>query len=211
MLQQRLEPLGQIWSRRLSQRRDGHRQRSADSQPHPLHRQIPFLARERRGQLTARLTCPAPADSSLSQVVPMFSVLNEPFMETIGSFALRSLYVNCDSLLHSSPPDRLPICSYFEAYRTVRAASGLGEGHGPVSFLSTLALASRSTTQLSCSPLIDDHLPRRLQGHSALVRLPPRCRPSGLRLASLPRLPRAQPRLDGSSSAQALHQLGNRL
>jgi len=72
----------------------------------------------------------------------MFSVLNEPFMETIGSFALRSLYVIFCLLLHSSHADRPPICSYLEAYRTVRAASGLGEGHGPVSSVPMLPTAS---------------------------------------------------------------------
>ncbi|KAK4056072.1 hypothetical protein OIO90_002803 [Microbotryomycetes sp. JL221] len=47
-----------------------------------------------------------------SPVVPMMTVLNEPFMRTTGVHALRTFYL--------------------EAYRTIRQASGLGIGHGPM-------------------------------------------------------------------------------
>ncbi|KAM0787134.1 hypothetical protein ACM66B_006385 [Microbotryomycetes sp. NB124-2] len=45
-------------------------------------------------------------------VIPMMTVLNEPFMRTTGVHALRTFYL--------------------EAYRTIRRASGMGIGHGPM-------------------------------------------------------------------------------
>ncbi|KAK4047827.1 hypothetical protein OIV83_005170 [Microbotryomycetes sp. JL201] len=47
-----------------------------------------------------------------SPVIPMMTVLNEPFMRTTGVHALRTFYL--------------------EAYRTIRRASGMGIGHGPM-------------------------------------------------------------------------------
>lgn len=47
-----------------------------------------------------------------SEVIPMFGILNEPFQGVIGAENLRRFY--------------------YQAYETVRNASGLGEGHGPM-------------------------------------------------------------------------------
>ncbi|KAL8284183.1 hypothetical protein RQP46_004932 [Phenoliferia psychrophenolica] len=47
-----------------------------------------------------------------AEVVPMFGILNEPQVWVMGDESLRSFYL--------------------EAYETVRNASGLGEGHGPM-------------------------------------------------------------------------------
>ena len=62
-------------------------------------------------------------------VVPMFSILNEPYAATIGVDTLRHLFVpSSRTRLSSDPSD---YSSYTEVYEMVRGIGGIGIGNGP--------------------------------------------------------------------------------
>lgn len=63
--------------------------------------------------------------------MPLFSIVNEPLLATIGKDTLTTLWV---FTLHS--PDRTALTdhvylSYLRAHDMIRNITGIGEGHGP--------------------------------------------------------------------------------
>lgn len=63
-------------------------------------------------------------------VIPMFSIVNEALLSTIGKDPMTSLYVFSPSCVRSTQ-SHSTVHSYLQAHNMIREITGLGEGNGP--------------------------------------------------------------------------------